>query len=156
MQFSAPSSGGGSSVTVAELEGHLVVVEPLEYVPAMPTSFGEKDALRVNVHDITAQESHEDVLFFGRALIGSLKSQVDKKVLGVIGKGVAKPGQAAPWILTDASTVPEAVQAATAYLTGQVAASMSAPAAPEPTPAPAGGDALAAALGNLQAAGLSK
>lgn len=154
MQFSAPSTGGGSSVTVADLEGHLVVIEPVEYVAAMQTSFGEKDALRVNVHDVTAQESHEDVLLFGRALIGSLKSRTGEKVLGVIGKGTAKPGQAAPWIITDASVAPEAVQAATAYLTGQVAASITAPAAPEPTPAPAGNDALAAALGNLQAAGL--
>jgi hypothetical protein len=73
-----------------------------------------------------------------------------------MGKGAAKPGQAAPWILTDASGVPEAVQAATAYLTGQTAASMAAPAAPAPAatkPDPQA-DALAAALGNL--AGLTK
>lgn len=155
MQFSAPSTRG-SGASVEDFHNHLVVVEPQEYVAAIQTSNGEKDAVRCTVHDITAQTTSEDVLVFARVLIGAFKSKIGEKVLGVIGKGTAKPGQAAPWIITDASASPEAVQAATAYLTGQVAASISAPAAPEPTPAPAGGDALAAALGNLQAAGLSK
>jgi len=151
MQFAAPSSGGGSSVTIADLDGHLVVVEPLEYIAAIQTTFGEKDALRVTVHDISSSETHEDVLFFG-AIIGSLKSSMGNKVLGVIGRGTAKPGQAAPWIITDASQEPAAVEAATAYLTGRVASSMTAPAAP----AAAGPSALDAALGNLASAGLTK
>ena len=32
---------------------------------------GEKDAIRVNVHDVTDATSHDDVLLFGTALIGS-------------------------------------------------------------------------------------
>ena len=109
------------------MEGHLLVVEPTEYVPVVATSFGEKDAVRVNVHDITDSETHNDVLLFGTALIGSLKTQVGKRVLGVMTKGTAKPGQAAPWILEDATSNAKAVKAATAYLTNQTAASMSAP-----------------------------
>lgn len=132
----------------ADLEGHLVVVEPKEYIATMMTRYGEKDAIRVTVHDIHAQETHEDVLFFG-ALIGALKGQIGKRVLGVIGKGQAKPGQAPPWTITDASSSEQAVSAATAYLTGQVAATMAAPAAVDPQQS-----ALDAALGNLQAAGL--
>lgn len=147
MEFAAPSTGGGS-LKPADVEGHLLVVEPTEYVPSIVTSFGEKDAIRVTVHDITEQETHSDVLLFGTALIGSLKGQIGKRVLGVMGKGVAKPGQAAPWILVDASASAEAVTAATTYLTGQVAATIAAPAAA------AGEDALAAALGNL--AGITK
>lgn len=152
MQFAAPASGGGSSVSAADLEGHVLVVEPQEYIPSMTTSFGEKDAVRVTVHDISTASTHDDVLFFGGALIGALKSRVGEKVLAVMGKGTAKPGQAAPWILTDCSTNPQAVEAATAYLVGQVKASI---VAPEPTPAAAVQEsALTAALGNLAAAGL--
>ena len=153
MQFSAPSTGG-SGASVDDFDGHLVVVEPQEYVAAIQTSFGEKDAVRCTVHDITAGTTSEDVLFFPRVLIGAFKSKVGEKVLGVIGRGQAKPGQAAPWIITDASSNEQAVAAATAYLTGQVAASITAPAAPAPAASPT--SALDAALGNLAAAGLTK
>lgn len=118
MQFDAPSQGGGS-LKPADVEGHLLVVEPSEYVAAIATSFGEKDAVRVTVHDITDSETYQDVLLFGTALIGSLKSQVGKRVLGVMTKGTAKPGQAAPWVLEDATGNAKAVKAATAYLIGK-------------------------------------
>ena len=144
MQFDAPSQGGGS-LKPADVEGHLLVVEPTEYVAAIATSFGEKDAVRVTVHDITDSETYQDVLLFGTALIGSLKSQVGKRVLGVMTKGTAKPGQSAPWVLEDATGNAKAVKAATAYLTGQTAASMAAPTADT--------SALDAALENL--AGIS-
>lgn len=152
MQFSAPSTGG-SGASVNDFDGHLVVVEPREYVAAIQTSFGEKDAVRCTVHDITAGTTSEDVLFFPRVLIGAFKSKVGEKVLGVIGRGQAKPGQAAPWIISDASSVPEAVQAAITYLTSLEPLPQFAPAYPAVDSA---ADALAAALGNLQAAGLSK
>jgi hypothetical protein len=156
MEFASPGVGGsGDSVTPSDLDGHLLVIEPSEHVQGIATTFGEKDAIRATVHDITAQSTHTDVLLFPGGLIGALKGRVGQRVLAVMGKGAAKPGQAAPWILTDASGVPEAVQAATAYLTGQTAASMAAPAAPAPAADPQA-DALAAALGNLTAAGLTK
>lgn len=138
--FDAPATGGGS-IRPADVEGHLLVVEPSEYVPSIATSFGEKDAIRVTVHDITASETHDNVLLFGTALIGSLKTQVGKRVLGVMTKGQAKPGQAAPWILEDATGNAKAVKAATAYLTAQTANSMTAPKGED--------SALAAALDNL-------
>jgi len=139
--FDAPATGGGS-IRPADVEGHLLVVEPTEYVPSIATSFGEKDAIRVTVHDVTESETHDNVLLFGTALIGSLKSQVGKRVLGVMTKGTAKPGQAAPWILEDATGNAKAVKAATAYLTAHTTNSISAPAKAE-------NDALAAALDNL-------
>jgi hypothetical protein len=143
--FDAPATGGGS-LKPAEVEGHLLVVEPTEYVANIATSFGEKDAIRVTVHDITDGETHNDVLLFGTALIGSLKSQVGKRVLGVMTKGTAKPGQAAPWILQDATGEPKAVEAATAYLNNQTASSMAAPKSDT--------EALDAAVSNL--AGITK
>jgi len=151
MEFAAPAASG-ATLKPADVEGHLLVVEPLEYVPTMVTAFGESDAVRVTVHDINDQSTHESVLWFSSALVGSLKSSIGKRVLAVMGKGQAKPGQSAPWVLVDASGNPQAVTAATAYLTGQVAQTMAAPA---PTTSTAG-DELAAALGNLHAAGLTK
>ena len=152
MQFDAPMQGGGS-LKAADVEGHVLVLEPTEYVASMVTSFGEKDAIRVIAHDITTSETHNDVLLFGSALIGSLKGQIGKRVLGVMGKGTAKPGQSAPWILVDASGDANAVAAATAYLNASTAATITAPAAPA---APAAQQStLDAALGNLAAAGLS-
>lgn len=119
--FDAPSTGG-TGVKPADLEGHVLVVQPLEHVTGISTSFGEKDAIRVNVHDITAKESHEDVLFFGTALIGSLKRDIGKTLLGKLGKGEARPGQSAPWILIDLTSNEKAVKAASTYM-AQVAAS---------------------------------
>jgi hypothetical protein len=151
MEFSSPASGG-EGLSAAELNGHLLVVEPVAYETGVTTVHGPKDAVRCTVHDITDQRTVEGCLWFGGYLVGSLKGRIGQRVLAVMGQGSAKPGQSAPWVLTDASGVPEAVQAATAYLTGQVAASM-APAAPKADPQ---ADALAAALGNLTAAGLTK
>jgi hypothetical protein len=60
-----------------------------------------------------------------------------------MGKGEAKVGQTAPWIIVDASSEPKAVKAATDYLTGQVAASLASPSGKA--------DDLAAALADLGA-----
>ena len=158
IEFAAPAAGGsGDSLAPADVEGHVLVVEPQEYVASITTSFGDKDAIRVNVHDITTQTSHADVLWFPGGLIGALKGQIGKRVLGVMTKGTAKPGQAAPWLLQDASTSAPAVAAATAYLTATTAATLAAPAAgPAPAAAaPVAQSALDAALGNLAAAGLT-
>jgi hypothetical protein len=120
--FTAPGASSSSDVKPADLEGHLLVVEPLEYVENIPTSMGEKDAVRVTVHDISEQMSYEDILWFPRVLVGSLKGRIGQKVLAVLGKGTAKPGQSAPWLLIDATTQGDAVQAATAYMNGLTAA----------------------------------
>lgn len=124
--FDAPSSGG-SGVKPADLEGHVLVVEPLEYVPNISTSFGEKDAIRCNVHDITDKQSHEDTLFFGTALIGSFKKDIGKRLLGKLGKGEAKPGQSAPWVLVDLTGNEKAVAAATKYMNERTKSTLAAP-----------------------------
>lgn len=143
MQFSAPAAG--SVLKPAEIENHLLVVEPTEYIEKMQTQMGESDAVRCTVHDITSKTTHDEVLWFSTVLVGSLRSRIGAKVLGVMGKGVAKPGQTAPWVLQDASGVPEAVKAAQEYLATQAPsqAAGSAPVAQE--------DELAAALKSLGA-----
>ena len=150
--FAAPGASGGADIKPADLEGHLLVIEPKEYVENIPTSMGDKDAVRVTIHDISEQATHEDVLWFPRVLVGSLKGRVGQKVLAVLGKGTAKPGQSAPWILVDATGQGDAVQAATAYMNGLTAAGF---ATSEPEveqmAEESGNPMLAAALGKLGA-----
>ena len=148
--FAAPAAGGGSDVRPADLEGHLIVVEPLEYCPSIPTSYGDKDAVRVTIHDITDTATYEDVLWFPKVLVGSLKGRVGQKVLAVLGKGTAKPGQAPPWILVDATTDNDCVQAATTYLDAIAGNQFTDPEV-EQIAADSGNPALAAALGKLGA-----
>jgi hypothetical protein len=141
--FTAPSTGG-NALKPADIEGHLLVVEPHEYRQNVPTSMGESDAVQVTVHDITNGSTHEDVLWFSRVLVGSLKNRIGHRILGVMGKGEAKSGQSAPWILLDASAEPKAVKAATDYLVAQVSDSLTQPAASDT-------DDLVAALATLGA-----
>ena len=144
--FDSPTSAGGV-VSPSDVEGHVLVVEPVEYVAEMTTAYGTTDAIRVTVHDITEQTTTEEVLWFSGVLVSSLKSKIGKKVLGVMGKGQAKPGQSAPWVLVDVSGEKDAVDAATAYLTGKVEAEIADGSA---------NPALNAALGNLKKGGLVK
>jgi hypothetical protein len=72
-------------------------------------------------------------------------------VLGVLGKGTAKPGQSAPWILIDASTEADAVTAATAYLNSIASAQFASDPEIAEVADAVGNPALAAALGKLGA-----
>ena len=149
--FTSPGTSEGSDVKPADLEGHLLVVEPHEYRENIPTSLGDKDAIRVTVHDITEQATYEDILWFPRVLVGSLKNRIGQKVLAVLGKGTAKPGQSAPWVLVDASTEKPAVKAATAYLEQYQSGTFTAVDEIAQVAAESGNPALAAALGKLGA-----
>ena len=150
--FASPAAGQTSDVRPADLEGHLLIVEPLEYCENIVTSLGDKDAVRVTIHDVTDSTTYEDVLWFPKVLVGSLKTRIGQKVLAVLGKGTAKPGQSAPWILVDATTEPDAVKAATAYL-DSIAGQAFTSAVPEVAEiaAESNNPALAAALGKLGA-----
>jgi hypothetical protein len=139
----ATLSSDMATVRPVDVEGHLLVVEPLEFRQGVQTSMGESDAVVCRVHDITASTTYDDVMWFSRVLVGRLSKRIGQKVIGVMGKGDAKPGQTAPWIIVDASSEPKAVKAATDYLTGQVAASLASPSGKA--------DDLAAALADLGA-----
>ncbi len=155
MSFAPLPTGGGGGVSPAEVEGHLLVCEALEYVTGIQTSFGEKDAVRLNVYDVTSREVHQDVLWFSGRLVGQLKRAIGIRLLVVMGKGTAKPGQSAPWELLDAHGNEEASAKADAFVksVAPTFAAMPAPAAPTApapaTPAAAQVSALDAALANL-------
>lgn len=114
--FSNPSSGG---TKVTDYNGSLLLITPKEYKESIATSYGEKDAVAVDlvVLDGTDEvEEHEDVLLFQGVLIGQTKGKVNKgMVLGRLGQRPAtKPGQNPAWALEDPTD--EDKDAARAYL----------------------------------------
>lgn len=128
--FEAPASIEGSSVRPADLNGHLLIIKPLEYKTGIATQLGVAEAVEVDLVDLDTNEEHKSVLFFNIALRNALKPNIGKQVLARIGQGTAKPGKSAPWILVNATDNQADIDKATAYLAGQVAAP-----APAVTPA---------------------
>ena len=131
MAFTAPSQNS-EGVKVADLNGHLLIVTPLEYKTGINTVNGIAEAIEVNIVDLDTNEEHNSILFFNVALRNALKPNIGNKVLGRIGQGTAKPGKNAPWILIDATSDATAVAKANAYIAGGIAAP--APVAQAPTP----------------------
>lgn len=113
--FSAPSTPT-TGVKVADLEGKLLVIEPTDFKTEIPTVHGVADAIQVNLLDVDSGTRHNDVLFFNVALKSALIPKIGQKVLARIGKGVAKPGKSAPWILIDASKEENAIAKAQAAM----------------------------------------
>lgn len=101
--FDAPSSGA----RITDFEGSLLLVKPTSKEEGISTSFGPADAIVADVVVLDGEEAnadpYTDVYVFQKALQGQLKAKVGtgRYVLGRLGKGTAKPGQSAPWILQD-------------------------------------------------------
>ena len=112
-----PSSGDGKP---ADLDGHVVVCQFIEYLPNISTSHGDTSCVVLDVHDITAGESHHSVRWFPKLLVSSGKAVIDRAeatgdpvplVLGRIGRGTPSAGKSAPWLLnpvTDAADIKSA------------------------------------------------
>lgn len=119
-EFSAPASSE-ATVKPADLQGHLLIIKPVEYKTGITTSLGEAEAIEVDLIDLDTNTEHNSVLFFNVALRSALKSNIGKSVLARIGQGVAKPGKSAPWILINATDSQADIDKATAYLAGSIA-----------------------------------
>jgi hypothetical protein len=102
--FATPATATG--IDWNDANGSLLLIEPLSIEVAVKTSLGEKDAVRANVAVLDgtlAGEQYSDVLIFPRVLQGQVRSRLGQKVLGRLGQGVAKAGQSAPWMLSEAT-----------------------------------------------------
>ena len=141
--FSAPSTGGGDKLAVADINGHYVIVHVNSYEENIVTVNGPGNAVRCNVADLTTGEHHIDVLWFPKVLVASLRNQVGQMVLGKIAQGASQPGKSAPWILEDATGNPEVVAAAEKWLAANPGVLEGAPKVTAPAPAASG---LAASL----------
>jgi hypothetical protein len=152
--FADPAPAG--SLPLEGRVGHYVLVKPVAYRDQVQTTFGAKDAIEVNVVDLSTAEHENGVLWFAGKVIGSLKGQIGQLVLAQVTQGVAKAGQSAPWELVGASQIPEVVAAAEGWLAANPGAldGITSPAAPAaPSAAPAG--VVAAPVAAPPAAGLA-
>ena len=124
----APPSGG---ITWADHKGALLVIEPLSFEAGIGTAFGVADAVKANVHVLTAEggsEDYEETLVFPKLLASQLKSQIGNKVVGRLSQGQAKPGQSAPWLLEAATE--EDLAKARAWLASRAVPQVTSAAAP--------------------------
>lgn len=96
--------GNSEGVDLKTLNGSLLVLDVLGYETGINTTFGEKDAVRVNIGVVDGPRGGEQVadsLLFGGNLIGRLKGLVGQKTCGRLAQGQPKPGQQPPWMLLD-------------------------------------------------------
>lgn len=129
-------SSEGEGARAADLLGHLLLIEPTEYIANMTTSMGETDAVACRVVDLDTGTDYPSTLFFNVALKNALKNRVGQRILARMAQAQAKPGKSGAYILEDATADAAAVKKGTDYLTGAAAATLSAPA---PAAAPATG-----------------
>lgn len=120
MAFSAPVVNEG--VKVADFNGHLLIVTPVEYKTGINTVNGIAEAIEVNVVDLDTNEEHLSLLWFNVALRNALKPLIGQKVLGKISQGIAKPGKNPPWLLLDATGDAAAIAKANAFIANGIAA----------------------------------
>lgn len=149
--FATPSSGSGDNLKAADVHGHTLIVFPTEHVTGITTTYGESDAIKINVHDLTAAAdgtdgTYHDVLWFSGYLVGAFKGRIGQHLLVRIEQGTPKAGQSPPWIAVDAQDNPAAVAAAQEWLAANpgvlegapvpsfAAPATEAPAAPAPRP----------------------
>lgn len=124
----APASGG---IDLDSVLGALLLVTVNGQEIGVNTVHGSADPIRADVAVLDGEhkgETHPDVLLFPRVLISQLKPRIGQKVLGRLGKGTAKAGQSAPWVLEEATEADVAV--GTAYLAQGFAAPAASHAAP--------------------------
>jgi hypothetical protein len=100
--FDSPSTG----VKITEFEGSLLLLTPTSEQKDINTAFGAADAIETKVVVLDgndAGQEHQGVLIFQKALQGQLRPKIGtgRMVLGRLGRGTAKPGQSAPWVLAE-------------------------------------------------------
>jgi hypothetical protein len=121
-EWGRPTEVTGEYARPSDLKGHLLIVYPIGYVDEIQTQYGPSDAIIVDVVDLDDKDEqglagkvYRRSTFFQNLLIGSLKSQIGTKVLGVMGQSVAKQGRNPGWIIVDMSGDPTARERASAW-----------------------------------------
>jgi len=99
----APSTpASGEKLDLNTLNGALLLITVHELVKDIETSFGKSNAVRVDVAVLDGDHkgsTFDDTLIFPRLLQSQLSQDIGDSVLGRLGKGEAKPGKSAPWLL---------------------------------------------------------
>jgi hypothetical protein len=124
--FKDPSVGG-DRLDLDELKGSLLLFSVHEQMPEMQTSFGTSTPIRADLAVLDGEHkgrTYTDTLIFPKVLQGNLRGSIGEMVIGRLGKGQAKAGQSAPWILEAATDADKQVgERYLAHVAAQVAAS---------------------------------
>lgn len=117
----------GEYARLQQLENHLLLIFPIGYIDHSPTRFSvpgkRSDVIVSDVVDLddtnaegTGQgKVYRNTWWRGAQLIMSLRPQIGRRVLGRVGKGVAKNGMNAPWVIVDMATDPALLERARAW-----------------------------------------
>lgn len=104
--FNLPSESKGSGISIASLEGKLIVLladgEEREVETSIGTSMAAP-ALVLTVDDDTTGGELQPMLVFSagiKAQLGTSRRN-GKPIVGVVGQGEAAKGKSAPWLLLD-------------------------------------------------------
>lgn len=99
-KFGKPSEIA-DTVKPAEVDGHLLVVRPRTFHPSVTTRYGEGVAIDVDVLDVDTGEAFYGCRWFSKVLAATMRDHIGELLLGAMGRGIARGGQSAPWVLTD-------------------------------------------------------
>jgi hypothetical protein len=101
--YSIPSAGG-DKFPLADLDGSLLRIEVIKQHMNVTTTFGPSNPVEANVVVLDGASKGSEyaaTFIFPKVLCSQLApSAGGKPVLGRLGRGTAKPGQSAPWMLT--------------------------------------------------------
>src|SRR6188474_1999325 len=128
MPFDEPEPTGGVRLYPQKLLGHLLMVWACEYIAHSPTKYSRpdkpSDVIVVDVVDLDAEGEDGQPGFLCRRqwwraaqIIGSLRPRLGatNPILAHMGQGVATMGNP-PYVLNSATSNPQAVQRANAWL----------------------------------------
>ncbi len=111
--FSNPGAPTSTQVKIADYENCLLIVRPRQIIEGITTPYGPKSATGAALHILDGRQGvspdtplyEPEILIFQGFLQGQLRTKIDPSgatmVLGRLGRGQAKAGQTAPFIIID-------------------------------------------------------
>jgi hypothetical protein len=92
--YVAPPAGGeGDQLSAKDVVGHTLVLQPLKIVSEVATKFGTKDAISVNVADVSDRgKVYRSVLWFNGAIVDGLRGSIGKTIAARVSWASSKAG----------------------------------------------------------------
>lgn len=136
-QFGAPAPSQGDRLKPENIQGHLLIVAPVEHAPAFfkarlnpdGSTKPPSDAIRLHAVDLDEQAPdgtrgtvYIDCMWGQKALVSSLLRTLREQgpgspILTRLSKGQATSGNSAPWLFNDATGDPASLAAAQEFVT---------------------------------------
>jgi hypothetical protein len=123
--FGSPTPPGGG-IDLKTVNGALLLITVHSVEHGISTVHGPSDAIRCDVAVLDGAskgEEYTDTLLFPKVLQSQLRGHVGGKIIGRLGTGQAKPGQSAPWVLSEAT--PADIEVGKAYIAGSLTSATS-------------------------------